>query len=112
MVRVLRPDRCTTALNNFIRRNLPCGNDFVDCDSTSSSLQVLQSAYADSTNTTPIFFILSPGANPVKDVESLARKNSIDPHKALHQVALGQGQDTVANQKLEIAHKEGHWVML
>ena len=84
----------------------------MDCDSTSSSLQVLQSAYSDSTNTTPIFFILSPGANPVKDVESLARKNSIDPMKALHQVALGQGQDTVANAKLDIAHKEGHWVML
>jgi dynein heavy chain len=112
VVRCLRPDRCNTALNNFIRKNLPKGDDFVDCDSTSSSLQVLQSAYADSTNVTPIFFILSPGANPVKDVESLARKNGIDPHKALHQVALGQGQDTVANQKLDIAHKEGHWVML
>ena len=100
------------ALSNFVRRNLPKGNEFVDCDSTSSSLQVLQSAHGDSGPTTPIFFILSPGANPVKDVEALARRNGIDPHKALHQVALGQGQDTVANQKLEIAHKEGHWVML
>jgi dynein heavy chain len=79
------------ALSNFVRRNLPKGNEFVDCDSTSSSLQVLQSAHGDSGPTTPIFFILSPGANPVKDVEALARRNGIDPHKALHQVALGQG---------------------
>ena len=41
VVRVLRPDRMNTALNNFIRRNMPRGNEFVDCDSTSSSLQVL-----------------------------------------------------------------------
>jgi dynein heavy chain len=42
----------------------------------------------------------------------LARKNGIDPNKYLHQVALGQGQDVVALNKLEIGHKEGHWVML
>jgi dynein heavy chain len=30
----------------------------------------------------------------------------------LHTVALGQGQDVIANQKLDIGHKEGHWVML
>jgi len=73
---------------------------------------VLVSAYTDSTPTTPIFFILSPGANPVKDVEQLCRKNGVDPNKYLHTVALGQGQDIVAMNKLEIGHKEGHWVML
>jgi dynein heavy chain len=36
----------------------------------------------------------------------------IDLYKQFHQVALGQGQDIVANNKLDIAHKEGHWVML
>jgi dynein heavy chain len=36
VVRVLRPDRITTALDNFIKYNLPKGGDFVDCDSTSS----------------------------------------------------------------------------
>ncbi len=112
VIRCLRPDRITTALDNFIRRTLTNGDSFVDCDSTSSFFQVLNSAYLDSSTTTPIFFILSPGANPVKDVELLAKKNGIDPNKQLHTVALGQGQDIVAMNKLEIAHKEGHWVML
>jgi len=112
VIRCLRPDRITTALDMFIRRTLPNGDNYVDCDSTSSFFQVLSQSYADSTPTTPIFFILSPGANPVKDVELLARKNGIDPNKYLHQVALGQGQDVVALNKLEIGHKEGHWVML
>lgn len=30
----------------------------------------------------------------------------------LHQVALGQGQDVIAMAKLDIGHKDGHWVML
>jgi len=74
VIRCLRPDRITTSLDNFIRKTLPVGDDFVDCDSISSFFQVLSSSYEDSTTTTPIFFILSPGANPVKDVEELCKK--------------------------------------
>jgi dynein heavy chain len=36
VIRCLRPDRITTALDNFIRKTLPRGDDFVSCDSTSS----------------------------------------------------------------------------
>lgn len=32
--------------------------------------------------------------------------------KNFHNIALGQGQDVIAMNKLEIGHKEGHWVML
>lgn len=66
----------------------------------------------DSTPTTPIYFILSPGANPVADVEWLGRKQGIDVGKMFHQVALGQGQDVVAHNWLDVGHKDGHWVML
>ena len=81
VIRCLRPDRITTALDIFIRNALPNGDNYVDCDSTSSFFMVLSQSYADSTPTTPIFFILSPGANPVKDVEVLAKKNGVDPIK-------------------------------
>merc|ERR1712178_108614 len=96
----------------FVRKTLPAGDDYVDCDATSSAAQVLASSFADSTPTTPIYFILSPGANPVSDVEQLARKQGVDPTKMFHQVALGQGQDVIAHNWLDIGHKEGHWVML
>jgi len=112
VVRVLRPDRIPSAIDNFVRKILPKGDDFVDCDSTSSFQQVLLSSYLDSTTTTPIYFILSPGANPVREVEILARQQGNDPAKMMHSIALGQGQDVVALNKLEIGHKEGHWVML
>jgi dynein heavy chain len=36
VIRVMRPDRITTAMDNFIRKTLPKGDDYVDCDSTSN----------------------------------------------------------------------------
>jgi dynein heavy chain len=45
VVRCMRPDRVTTALNNFIRVTLPKGNDFVDCDASLSSIGVLELAF-------------------------------------------------------------------
>jgi dynein heavy chain len=112
VVRVLRPDRMTTALNNFIQKTLPNGVDYVECDSTASPFQILYSSYLDSTPTTPIYFILSPGANPVVDVENLARKVGVDPAKMLKSCALGDGMDIVANNYLDQGHKDGLWIFL
>ena len=111
VVRCMRPDRITTAMDNFMRKTLPAGDDYVDCDSTSNFYQILHSAFMDSTTMTPIYFILSPGANPVITVEELAKSQGVDL-KNLHKISLGQGQDVIALAKLEIGHKEGHWVML
>jgi len=36
VVRCLRPDRITTAMDNFMRKALPKGDEYVDCDSTSN----------------------------------------------------------------------------
>ena len=112
VLRCLRPDRLTVALDNFIRRKLTDGAKYVDMDSTSSFQDILGSSLSESTTTTPIFFILSPGANPVKECEQIAPSMGIDTAKQFHNVALGQGQDVIAMNKLELGHKEGHWVML
>lgn len=111
IVRVLRPDRITTCLTGFIEKTLPNGINYTDCDSTSSPFEILYSSYLDSTTTTPLYFILSPGANPVVDVENLARKCGISLAN-VHVVALGDGQDKVAFERLELGHNEGHWIFL
>lgn len=112
VTRCLRPDRVTAQLSMFIRKTLPRGDAFVDCDNTSSADDILTTSFEDSSPATPIFFILSPGANPIKNVETLCRKHGMDPTKQLFQVALGQGQDVVANALLDMGHKEGQWIML
>jgi len=113
VIRCLRPDRMTSALSGWIRGVLPNGKDYMDCDGSLSFIEVLSSSYEDSTSMTPFFFILSPGADPVKEVEALGRKTiQLQPNVNYHNVAMGQGQDVVAMQKLDMGHKEGHWVML
>jgi len=68
VIRCLRPDRITVALTKFIREALPKGDEFVDMDSKSSFVDILSSAIGDSEPNIPIFFILSPGSDPVKEV--------------------------------------------
>ena len=114
VLRALRPDRCCAAMAEWIRGALPNGRDFMDCDGSSSFAVILLNSFEDSTSTTPIFFILSPGADPVKEVESMGKKRpeGLALGTNYWNVAMGQGQDVVAMAKLDIGHREGHWVML
>jgi dynein heavy chain len=113
VLRCLRPDRLTGAMEEWIRRTLPNGKEYMDCDGSSSFQQILTSSFEDSTSTTPIFFILSPGADPVKEVEAMGKKMiGLQLGVNYWNVAMGQGQDVVAMAKLNMGHREGHWVML
>jgi len=56
---------------------------------------------------------LSPGADPVKEVEAMGRQLiGLKLGQNYWNVAMGQGQDVIAMAKLDIGHREGHWVML
>merc|ERR1719305_950236 len=113
VLRCMRPDRMTTALASWIRDSLPDGKSYVDCDSGLSFGLILESAFEDASNVTPIFFVLSPGADPVKEVEAMGKRLvNLQSNVNYHNVAMGQGQDVVAMAKMEMGHKEGHWVML
>jgi len=111
VVRAMRPDRMTIAVENYVKEALPAGAMYIECDAGKSFMDVLTASLDDSTTVNPVFFILSPGSDPVHSVEILAKRNGILSDR-LHRVALGQGQDVVAMSRLEIAHKEGGWVVL
>nr|XP_043887070.1 dynein axonemal heavy chain 11 [Solea senegalensis] len=106
MMRALRPDRMTYALRNFVEEKL--GVKYTEGRKTEFAKSFKESGPA-----SPVFFILSPGVDPLKDMESLGRKLgfTIDLGK-LHNVSLGQGQEAVAEVAMEKAAKEGHWVIL
>ncbi|XP_041102237.1 dynein heavy chain 11, axonemal-like [Polyodon spathula] len=106
MLRALRPDRMTYAVRNFVEENM--GSKYVE-----GARMEFAKSYEESSPATPVFFILSAGVNPLKDVESLGKKLgfTIDLGK-LHNVSLGQGQEVVAENALEKASREGHWVIL
>ncbi|XP_006886407.1 PREDICTED: dynein heavy chain 17, axonemal [Elephantulus edwardii] len=106
MVRCMRPDRMTYAVKNFVEEKM--GSRFVEGRSMEFS-----KSYEESSPSTPVFFILSPGVDPLKDVEALGKKLgfTIDNGK-LHNVSLGQGQEVVAENALDMAAEQGHWVIL
>ena len=58
---------------------------------------------------TPVIFLLSRGADPTESVEALAKKKKIPPPAV---ISLGEGQDIIAKRQLELAAKEGTWVLL
>jgi len=70
-------------------------------------------SYEESGPATPIFFILSPGVDPLKDVEKLGQKLGFaTDNNNFHNISLGQGQEVVAEDAMDIAAKNGHWVIL
>lgn len=70
-------------------------------------------SFEETSPTTPIFFILSPGVNPLKDVEALGKVMGFTADNGnFHNVSLGQGQEVVAEQAMDEALEKGHWVVL
>ncbi|XP_010211142.1 PREDICTED: dynein heavy chain 17, axonemal, partial [Tinamus guttatus] len=106
MLRCMRPDRMTYAVRNFVEEKM--GSKFVE----GRSVEFAKS-YEESSPSTAIFFILSPGVDPLKDVEALGKKlNFTIDNGKIHNVSLGQGQETVAENALDVASEQGHWVIL
>ena len=46
------------------------------------------------------------------DVDKLAERDGMKAGETYFNVSLGQGQDVVAQERLEAAHRSGHWVIL
>ncbi|XP_073726825.1 dynein axonemal heavy chain 11 isoform X1 [Misgurnus anguillicaudatus] len=106
LMRAFRPDRMTYAVRNFVEEKL--GVSY-----TEGRKMEFARSFKECGPASPVFFILSPGVDPLKDVESLGKKLgfTIDLGK-LHNVSLGQGQESVAELAMEKASREGHWVIL
>ena len=72
-----------------------------------------EESYKETGPATPVFFVLSPGVDPLKDVEAMGKKLGITVDNGnFHNVSLGQGQEIVAENALDVAAKDGHWVIL
>ncbi|CAH1795230.1 unnamed protein product [Owenia fusiformis] len=106
MMRALRPDRMSYAVTNFVEEKM--GTKYTE----GRSVEFAKS-YSESGPATPIFFILSPGVDPLKDVEALGKQMGFSfDNNNFHNISLGQGQEIVAEQAMDLGAKEGHWVIL
>ncbi|XP_043973511.1 dynein axonemal heavy chain 11 isoform X1 [Gambusia affinis] len=106
ILRALRPDRLTYAVKKFVEESM--GTKYAE-----SNRLEFEKLFEDSTPSTSMFFILSPGMDPLRDVEILGLKLGFSIERGtLHNVSLGQGQEEVAERVLRNASKQGHWVIL
>lgn len=106
IMRTLRPDRMTYAIRAFVEEKL--GSKYVEARCVD-----FRTSFEETRNTTPILFILSPGVDPLVDVERIGKKLGYTLDNGnFYNVSLGQGQEIVAEASIDIAAKEGHWVIL
>jgi len=102
-IRAFRMDCLTNAIISFITEQV--GQKFVEPPTFD-----IAKSYADSVNTTPLIFILSPGTDPVSDVIQFAEK--LGMAKRFESISLGQGQGPKATKLIEAAQQSGGWVLL
>eukprot|EP00741_Cyanophora_paradoxa_P005992 tig00000955_g5810.t1 len=106
LIRALRTDRMTDAMASFVGSTL--GSRYMNTQPPG-----LEVSYQDARPDTAVFFILSPGVDPVKEVELLGKKFGMTYESGkLANVSLGQGQEPIAERALEKAHRSGGWVVL
>eukprot|EP00760_Papus_ankaliazontas_P032316 PhM_4_TR5746/c0_g1_i1/m.34437/K10408/DNAH; dynein heavy chain, axonemal len=106
ILRCLCPDRFVVALEDFISSTL--GSYFVQDQGDS-----LETIVRNTSPSSPILFILSAGVDPSKLIEATGSKLGFteDAEKLIY-VSLGQGQESSAEEALELAPVKGAWVIL
>uniref|UniRef100_A0A452IS51 Uncharacterized protein n=1 Tax=Gopherus agassizii TaxID=38772 RepID=A0A452IS51_9SAUR len=100
-LRCLRGDKVTNAMQDFVAMNLD--QRFIEPQTSD-----LTAVFKESTSTTPLIFVLSPGTDPAADLYKFAEEMKFS--KKLTAISLGQGQGPRAEAMMRSAMERGKWV--
>ena len=101
VLRMMRPDKLVPALTTYVSQQM--GPRFVE-----PMPFAIEPSFNDSSPTTPLIFVLSPGSDPMANLLKFADDRGI----RVESVSLGQGQGPVAERWIQEGMKEGFWVVL
>ncbi|XP_050529246.1 dynein beta chain, ciliary-like [Daktulosphaira vitifoliae] len=106
ILRSMRTDRMTYASKAYVE-------EVLGVKYTNFRPPEFSESFKETTSRTPVFFILSAGVDPTRDVEAIGRKKgyTIEKRNFLN-ISLGQGQEKVAEDAMDLSSKMGYWVML
>lgn len=106
LLRAMRPDRLMNSLSMFIGDTM--GREYVIQKPFN-----MKSTYGETSNKTPVFFVLFAGVDPTPWVEGLGKEMGISTeNKRFVNISMGQGQEAPAEAIVRRFSKEGGWVML
>ena len=103
MLRVFRPEKLLYAFQLYVKNQM--GDFFIASIDTS-----MATIYKDTTNFTPLVYVLSTGADPLQALLNFAA--TLDMADKLKRISLGQGQGEKAKILVAESMKLGQWVML
>lgn len=92
LIKVLREEKLVSGIKEFVKSEI--GEKFIE----SPPFDLLGS-FTDSYNTTPIIFVLSPGADPIVYLLNLAKQKGME--NRLKILSLGQGQGRIAEKLID-----------
>ncbi|KAL7843672.1 hypothetical protein AOLI_G00251840 [Acnodon oligacanthus] len=101
VLRCLRVDRLTHGLQDFVSAQL--GQRFIEPQTSDLSV-----VFKESSPSTPLIFVLSPGTDPAADLYKFADVMKFS--KKMSAISLGQGQGPWAESMMNSAMERGQWV--
>nr|CAH8846959.1 unnamed protein product [Trichobilharzia regenti] len=104
ILRCIRPDKVVPGVMKYVREKL--GRKFVEPPPFD-----LARSYQDSSCTTPLIFILSPGADPTMALLKFATDKGFGGAR-FQSISLGQGQGPIAAKMITQGKQDGSWVLL
>lgn len=104
IMRALRPDKMVGAVRDCV--SVCLGEKY-----TQPPPFDLPTAFADSSSTAPLIFVLSSGVDPTKHVFKMAGEMGYTGDR-LFSISLGQGQGIYAENAIKEAVEKGTWVLL
>ena len=85
MYRILRPDKIIFAIKQFISTHM--GQEFIEVPALN-----MAASFNESSKTTPLILVLSPGCDPLASLHNFTPENSDQRPSDVKILSLGQGQ--------------------
>jgi dynein heavy chain len=103
IMRILRPDKAVNMVQRLIVNEEELGRDYI----IPPPFDMME-IYSDSNNKAPLIIVLSPGADPMIDIQELQKKLK----QTCVPLSLGRGQEPAAINAIKEAQEAGTWVVL